>query len=51
MVRIWDTKAGKILGEGYGHSDSVTSLAFSYDDKQVVSTGLDGSILLWNIFA
>jgi len=50
VVRIWDVREGKVLGVGYGHSDSVTCLAFSHDDKQVVSTGLDGSILLWNIF-
>ena len=33
IVRIWDLKQGKILGEGFGHSNSITSLAFSYDDK------------------
>ena len=33
VVRVWDVKEGKILGEGFGHSNSITSLAFSYDDK------------------
>ena len=33
IVRIWDLRMGKILGEGYGHSNCITSLAWSDDDK------------------
>jgi len=33
VVRLWDVREGKILGEGYGHSNSITSLAFSFDDR------------------
>ena len=50
VVKLWDIGTGSIIGEGTGHSGCVKSLAFSADDKQIVSGGEDGNILLWNIF-
>jgi len=34
-----------------GHSKSITSLAFSLDDKQIVSVGEDGGIFVWSVYA
>lgn len=50
IVKLWDIGSGSIIGEGTGHSGCIRSLSFSADDKQVVSGGDDGNILLWNIF-
>lgn len=50
IVRLWDMGTGKILSEGSGHSGCINSISFSADDKQMVSAGRDGSILLWNLY-
>lgn len=34
-----------------GHSRSILSVAFSLDDKQIVSVGEDGGIFVWSVFA
>ena len=34
-----------------GHSRSINSVAFSLDDKQIVSVGEDGSIFVWSVYA
>ena len=47
-VRLWDPAAGKVLSEGTGHSRAVSRVEFSPDDKQLVSVGVDGCILVWN---
>lgn len=50
IVRLWDLAAGKVLAEGTGHSGCINTVAFSADDKQIVSGGRDGSILVWNLY-
>ena len=32
-----------------GHQDVVTSVCFSYDNKHVVSSSNDGTVMVWNI--
>lgn len=50
IVRLWDVASGQIMAEERGHSGAINSLEFSYDDKQIVSGGRDGTIYLWNVF-
>ena len=50
-VRLWDIRMGKTLMEGVGHSGRVRDVSFSPDDKQVVSVGADGCVLVWNVYA
>jgi WD40 repeat protein len=50
VVKIWDITAGKVISEGHGHSRAVQKVAFSPDGKQLVSTGPDHAIFLWNIY-
>jgi WD40 repeat protein len=33
-----------------GHSRAITSIAFSHDDKEIVSVGEDGGIFVWCIY-
>jgi WD40 repeat protein len=49
-VKIWDVAAGAEKSKGIGHSRPVQRLAFSPDGKQLVSVGLDHSILMWNFY-
>ena len=40
-----------MLGANGGHSSTITAIAFSPDDKQIVSVAEDGSIILWCVFS
>lgn len=50
VVRLWDYNSGQLLMDGRGHSGNVRGLAFSPDDRQLVSVGDDGSVIVWNIY-
>ncbi|CAI2361150.1 unnamed protein product [Moneuplotes crassus] len=50
ILRIWDYTEGKIVSEQAGHSNTITSVSFTPDGKQVISTGRDGLVLVWNVF-
>lgn len=50
ILRVWDYNEGKIVGEHAGHSNTITSVKFTPDGKQIISTGRDGLVLVWNIF-
>ncbi|KAK2952324.1 putative Cilia- and flagella-associated protein 52 [Blattamonas nauphoetae] len=49
VVKLWKTN-GQLLGEFFGHSSAINCIRFSPDDKQLLSCGDDGNILVWNIF-
>jgi|TARA_B110001469_G_C9315288_1_gene169796 WD40 repeat protein len=49
-VRVWHFESAKMVCEGIGHSRAVSAMQFSPDDKQLVSVGVDGSVLLWNVY-
>ena len=49
ILRIWDFENMRIIGEGHGHSGVITHIAWSYDDKQVVTTGKDNCVLIWMV--
>ena len=47
-IELCDTKTGNILTTLGGHTVTVKSLIFSPDGKTLVSTGEDGTILIWD---
>ncbi|ORX51529.1 transcriptional repressor TUP1 [Piromyces finnis] len=49
IVRLWDTRTGKLLERFDGHTDSVYSVAFSNDGKSIVSGSLDKTLKIWDI--
>jgi cilia- and flagella-associated protein 52 len=50
VLKLWDFASSALLAEGKGHSGSICSVKFSPDDRQIVSVGLDGNILVWNVY-
>jgi WD40 repeat protein len=49
VIRIWDSKAGKLLREMPGHTDMIYSLIFSPDGRTLISGSWDTTIRLWDV--
>jgi len=47
---IYDLKSCSCIQECDGHSSAVVRVRWSPDQKQIVSAGKDGCILIWNFF-
>ncbi|KAJ3087296.1 hypothetical protein HK100_008407 [Physocladia obscura] len=48
-IRIVDIEFGKTVRELWGHHNRILDLSLSPDSRWLVSSGLDGSIKLWDI--
>lgn len=50
LVKIWDLKSNKQIGQGICHSMDVLAIHWSPDEKQLVSVGADCAICVWNFY-
>ena len=50
VLRIYQFSTGQFIQECRAHSSAILSVHFSPDDKQLISTGKDGLVAVWNIF-
>jgi len=50
IARIYDYQNGQFITDCRAHSNAILSLKFSPDGKQIVTTGQDGLIAIWNVF-
>lgn len=50
VLRLFEFSSGKFIIDCKAHSGPITCVAFSSDDKQIVSTGKDGLIAVWNVY-
>jgi WD40 repeat protein len=49
-IKLWRMEDGSLIGSLFGYTGEVTSVAFSPDDKFVISGGEDG-IAVWDVDA
>ena len=47
MGYIWDLTTGAEIVKLTGHTDSVTSVAFSSDGEYIATGGMDGKVRIW----
>merc|ERR1711991_129838 len=50
ILRIWSYTSGALISEHVGHSNPINSVAFSYDDRQIVTAGDDGCSYVFSVF-
>ena len=49
MVRLCEVASRRLLREFRGHTDGVSSVAFSGDDRTILGGGHDGTIRTWDV--
>lgn len=50
VLRIYEFSSGQFIHECRAHSSAILAVHFSPDDKQLISTGKDGLVAVWNLF-
>ncbi|EHB15833.1 TAF5-like RNA polymerase II p300/CBP-associated factor-associated factor 65 kDa subunit 5L [Heterocephalus glaber] len=49
QLKLWDLASGILFKELRGHTDSITSFAFSPDSGLVASASIDNSVHVWDL--
>mmetsp|Transcript_42589 Transcript_42589/g.99981 ORF Transcript_42589/g.99981 Transcript_42589/m.99981 type:complete len:612 (+) Transcript_42589:132-1967(+) len=49
VVKLWHYDEGQTQAIGIGHSGAITKVVVSPDQRNIVSVGDEGAILIWNI--
>ncbi len=49
LVRVWDTKTGKVLAVLHGSRGPIDSVAISPDNRRIAGVGWDGKIYVWDL--
>lgn len=49
ILKLWNYDEGEIIYEGIGHSSAINRSIISPDQKNIVTIGNDGSIIVWNV--
>ncbi|KAI9057829.1 hypothetical protein FKP32DRAFT_1607004 [Trametes sanguinea] len=49
VISVWETQTGQCVRAFAGHSDMVTAVVFTADERHVLSASWDGSIRRWDV--
>ena len=49
IIRIWDVQTGYLVERLRGHGRSVKSVAFTPDDRGLISGSYDGKVKRWDL--
>ena len=49
LIKIWNLESGVQIAELKGHSESVNSVAYSYNRKILASASIDETIKIWHV--
>ncbi|KAE8697073.1 hypothetical protein F3Y22_tig00110634pilonHSYRG00095 [Hibiscus syriacus] len=49
VIRVYDVVASRMVRKFEGHTDRITDLCFSEDGKWLLSSGMDGSLRIWDV--
>jgi cilia- and flagella-associated protein 52 len=49
-VKIYDVQTLALVTAGVGHSDTITNLCWSPDERQLVAVGVDSCVSVWNFY-
>ena len=49
MVKVWDAATGQELRTLTGHTDGVSSVAFTPDGQRLASGSYDDTVKIWEI--
>lgn len=50
LLKIWDVQSGQLIVNEICHSRAIRSVAWTPDEKQLISVSDDGAIAIWNNF-
>lgn len=50
QLKIYSSKSQELIATCLGHAASVTDLAWSSDQRQIVSVGEDAAVCVWNVY-
>lgn len=51
VVKLWDPRTLTVVTTGFAHSGTVTDVGFTCDNRQVLSCGEEGAVMVWNVYA
>lgn len=49
-LALFDIQQERFLAKYNGHTQQITRLRWSQDEKSIVSVALDASVVIWNFF-
>ena len=50
LLKIIDITSGLIIALGQGHSDGILTIAWTNDEQQIITSGYDNCLCVWNFY-
>ena len=50
ILRVWWFESSKLISACVAHSGNINGVAFTPDDRQIVTVGEDGCVNIWCVY-